>query len=92
MTAVRTAQDEIANAVVGGVETPTPEPDWDEVWKVVCERLIVHSDELNRVANQQRLSPPDVAVLQDALAPYFEVLQRRLTTATDDDDRKNAPS
>lgn len=86
--AVRAAQDEIANAVVAGVKTPEPEPDWDEVWKLVCARLITHSDELNRVANQQRLSPPDVAVLQDALAPYFEVLRRRLTTATDDDDRK----
>ena len=88
MTAVRVAQDEIANAVVAGDKPPEPEPDWDEVWKVVCARLIAHSEALNRVANQQRLSAPDVAVLQDALAPYFEVLKQRLTTATEDDDRK----
>jgi hypothetical protein len=65
------------------------EPDWRDVWTAVTGELISKSNALNaKEAAPPRLSAPDVTLLQNGLAPYFQVVRLGLATATSDVHRK----
>ena len=85
-SALHALLEETLKALDDSARRRGPRLDWPVVWERVSNRLIVRSRELN--ASADRLDVRDVTVLQQALDPYFRVLDEGLSTAKDQPDRK----
>jgi hypothetical protein len=57
--------------------------DWDDLWKACTKELVEISNEVNtrreRSGHAEAIGAGDVAVLQRAMRPYFDVLQEQLS-------------